>query len=81
MNNMIDSNPPIIANSGIVIRKVSKMILKLLADLTNLRILIILNDLKTDIAVPTLVNRFIYSKIAPAPVRITTMKSKILKDS
>jgi len=78
---LILNNPPILANSGSVMINVSNIILRLLADLIKRIILIILKLRSTDIAVPTLVNRFICSKIAPIAVKITTTKSKTLKVS
>lgn len=60
---------------------VSNIILRLRADLIKRIILIILKLRSTDMAVPTLVKRFIYSKIAPIAVNITTTQSKILKVS
>ena len=78
MYNTIVSNAIILTSSGNVTMKVSNIILRLLACLINLITLIILNERKTDMAVPTDVNKFIYSNSVVIKVNITTMKSNLL---
>ena len=78
MYNTIVSNAIILISSGNVTMKVSNIILRLLACLINLITLIILNERKTDMAVPTDVNKFIYSNSVVIKVNITTMKSNLL---
>ena len=76
--NTIASKAIILTSSGNVTMKVSNIILRLLACLINLITLIILNERKTDMAVPTDVNKFSYSKSVVIKVSITTMKSNLL---
>lgn len=74
----IVSKAIILTSSGNVTMNVSNIILRLLACLINLITLIILKERKTDIAVPTDVNKFIYSNSVVINVSITTMKSNLL---
>lgn len=52
MNNAIIRIPPTFISEGMVIRKVWKIILRLLALFINLNTLMILNVLRIDVAVP-----------------------------
>lgn len=74
----IPSRAIMLTNSGNVTMNVSKIIRRLLACLINLITLIIRKDLKTDIAVPTDVNKFNYSKRVVMRVSTTTVKSNLL---
>lgn len=76
INNIIPKSPPILTKPGNVTKNVPKMILKFFALFINLNTLNILNVLKIEVAVPTLLKTLLYSKITPKSVNKTTVKSK-----
>jgi hypothetical protein len=62
---------------GSVTKNVPNMILKFFALLINLKTLNILKVLRIEVAVPTLFNTLLYSKMTPNNVKTTTVKSNI----
>lgn len=62
---------------GSVTKNVPNMILKFFALLINLKTLNILKVLRIEVAVPTLLNTLLYSRMTPNNVKTTTTKSNI----
>ncbi len=80
-NKTKNNRPPIFANAGTVIIKVVNIILKLLALLTSLKTLAILNVLMMDVVDPMFSTTLRLSNIIPIRVKTTTAKSKLFQES